>query len=96
MMKMDIDEQSLKDGYGFIGRFFGVLDQHLENNEYLANGKLSIADLGLLATVDPADIIEIDMSEYPYLNKWRQKLMQEDYYQKMHSSYAVALEAMQS
>lgn len=96
MLEMDVDEQSLKDGYDFIGRFFAVLDQHFQNNDYLANGILSIADLGLLATIDPTELIEIDMSEYPYLNKWQQKLKREEFYQKMHGSYAEAIEAMQS
>lgn len=96
MLKMDVDEQSLKDGYNFTHRFFAVLDQHLKQHSYLANDQLSIADLSLLATVDPADVIKIDMSEYAHLEKWRQSLMQEDYYLNMHRSFAAELKAMQS
>lgn len=90
----DVDEQSMKDGYGFIERFFTVLDTHLDNNAYLANDKLSIADFCLLATIDPVEVIDIDMKQYPNLDAWRNKMMNEDFYKKVHHSFAETLEAM--
>lgn len=94
LVEAEVDERSMQDGYNFIQRFFAVVDKQLGNSTYLAGDSLSIADLGLLATVDPAEVLEVDVSEFPHLDSWSKKLMSEDYYQKMHSSYGAALEAM--
>ncbi|MCG8325094.1 MAG: glutathione S-transferase family protein [Thiotrichales bacterium] len=94
MLEMDVDEQSLQDGYAFIDRFFGVADQQLGNSTCLAGDQLTIADFGLLATVDPAEVLEVDMSKYPKLAAWQTRLMKEKYYQDMHQSYAATLDAM--
>ena len=89
-----VDEQSMQDGYGFITRFLGVIDQQLAKSTYIAGEELSIADFCLLGTVDPAEAIGVDMSEYPHLAAWRNKLMAEDFYKKAHNSYQETLNAM--
>ncbi len=83
----DVDEQSLKEGYSFIERFLGKIDEQLAKSTYLASDSLSIADFCLLATLDPAEAIEINMTDYPNVKEWRDKLMQEHFYTKMHDSY---------
>ena len=94
MIEAEVDERSLQEGYGFIERFFTVVDGQLGNSDYVAGDKLSIAELGLLATIDPSEVLEVDLASYPNLNSWARKLMAEEFYQKMHSSYAAALEAL--
>ncbi len=94
MLEMEVDEQSLKDGYAFIDRFFGVADRQLEQSSHIAGDQLSIADFCLLATVDPAEVLEIDITQYPDLDAWGKRLMSEKYYKTMHKSYAETLEAM--
>ncbi len=90
-----VDEQSMKDGYAFIDRFFGVANDQLAHSDFLAGNSISIADLSLLATVDPYDVLEVDMSKFPDLQSWQERLSQEAFYQKMHKSYATTLQAMQ-
>ena len=92
----DVDEQSMKDGYGFIERFFAVVDQQLASSAYIAGDTMTIADFCLLGTVDPVDILEVDMSAFPHLEAWRKKMMVEDFYKKVHNSYNETLEAMMS
>ncbi len=94
IIEVEVDEQSLEDGKNFINRFFTVVDNQLANSTYLARDTLSIADFCLLATVDPAEAIEVDMSEFPNLDSWQKKLMAEEFYKKMHNSYVQALEVM--
>lgn len=94
MIDAPVDEQSLADGYSFIERFLGVIDQQLGTSTYLAGDSLSIADFCLLATVDPAEVLEVDMNNYPNVKAWRDKLMQESFYKKMHNSYGEMLESL--
>ena len=96
MIDAEVDEQSLKDGYAFCERFLGVIDKQLGTTSYLASNSLSIADFCLLGTIDPVDVVEINMNDYPNVKGWREKLMQEKFYTDMHSSYGAALEKMKA
>lgn len=94
MIDVPVDEQSLADGYSFIERFLTVIDQQLGSSTYLAGDSLSIADFCLLATIDPAEVLEVDMGKYPNVKAWRDKLMQESFYKKMHNSYGEMLQSL--
>lgn len=91
-----VDEQSLKDGYSFIERFLGVIDKHLGSSLFLAGDTITIADFCLLATVDPAEIIDVKMTDYPNVNAWRTKLMQEKFYKDVHNSFGETAEKMKA
>ena len=96
MVGADVDDRSLQDGYGFIGRFLGVIDKHLGTSTFLAGNAMTIADFCLLATVDPAEVIDINMANYPHVNAWRNKLMKEPFYKDMHNSYTETLDTMKA
>jgi len=96
MVGADVDEQSLKDGYAFIERFLGVIDKQLGTSTYLASNSMTIADFCLLATVDPVDVIDVDISQYPNVDTWREKLMQESFYKKVHNSYGETMEKVKA
>ncbi len=96
MFEMDVDEQSMKDGYAFIERFLGVIDGQLSKNSYLAGNNMSIADFCLLATADPVDVLGVDMTQYPAVSVWRQKMMAKSFYTDMHRSFNDVLEAMKA
>jgi glutathione S-transferase len=93
MVGATVDEQSLKDGYGFIERFLGTIDKQLETSAFLAGETMTIADFCLLGTVDGAEVVDVDMSQYPKLNAWRNKLMQKRFYKNVHNSFGETLES---
>jgi glutathione S-transferase len=92
-MKMDIDERSLSDGLSFLDRFLPIVDNQLQANPYLAGSELTLADLCLLALIDPAEIANIDLSGYPSLSRWRGNLQGQPFYTKCHKSYEDAVKA---
>lgn len=96
MVGATVDEQSMKDGYGFIKRFLGVIDKQLGTSTFLASNSMSIADFCLLGTIDLAEVIDVDMSKYPHVNTWRNKLMQKSFYRKVHNSYGETLEKIKT
>jgi hypothetical protein len=42
------------------------------------------------------EAIAIDMTQYPNVKQWRDKLMQEDFYKAMHNSYSDTMKKMMS
>ena len=94
--KVPADERSLKDGIKFLGRFLPVIDQQLSQTKYLAQDQFSLADIALVATIDPAEVADIDMSSYKNIVKWRSELKGKDFYTKCHRSYDDVLKDLMS
>ena len=63
----------------------------MSKNKYLAGEQLSIADLVLLAHIDPLEVIEVDVNKYANLARWREGLRTQDFYQKVHKFYGEAM-----
>jgi glutathione S-transferase len=82
-----VDEASLADGLHFIGRYLPVVDAHLAANDYLASASMTIADIAVLATLDPSEACGVELSVYPALHKWREQLRAAPFYQAVHSYY---------
>lgn len=84
------DERSLQDGFSWLNAYLPMLEQQLTKQAYIAGNQLTIADFGLLAALDTVDLLKIDLSPYPRLNSWRQKLMAQSFYQDCHSNYTAS------
>jgi len=91
--KLEVDEASMKCGYEFCNRFLPIVDAQLGKSKYIAGDEISLADYVLLAHVDPLEAIEIDVKKYPNLNKWREPLRTQDFYQKVHKFYGESMMA---
>jgi glutathione S-transferase len=92
----EVDEQSLLDGYNFLKRFLPIVNDQLGTTAFLAGDSMTIADISLLAIIDPAEVLEVDIAEYPHLNAWRKKIMNEAFYKKTHNSYSETFDTMMS
>ncbi|VAW18835.1 hypothetical protein MNBD_BACTEROID05-1212 [hydrothermal vent metagenome] len=86
-----VDEQSMNDGYMFLSRYLPVLEGVLGKNKYLASGCLSLADMTLLATLDPLEVSGVEFDTYKNICQWRNSLKKESFYTKCHNSYGEVL-----
>lgn len=89
--KIAVDENSIKEGLGFLDRFLPVVDAQLGKNPYLAGKTLTAADINLLALLDPSELAGVDLSKYKNLTAWRNKLRQEKFYTDCHKEYGESL-----
>lgn len=89
--KIPVDERALSDGLKFIGRFLPVINHQLSHSVFLIGENMTLADIALLATLDPAEAAQIDLSPYKYISAWRSRLMKEEFYTKCHASYKESL-----
>jgi glutathione S-transferase len=86
-----VSQESIADGEKFLGQFFPELEKQLTQHKYLAGDHLTIADLTLLAAVDPCEVAGVDLSAYPKLSAWRGALKSQEFYTKVHKEYGEIL-----
>ncbi len=91
--KIAVDERALEEGIGFLSRFLPIVEEQLAKNPYLVGQALTLADFTLLSGLDPAEAANIDLSPYPYIRSWREKLRIQDFYTKCHKQYSDALKS---
>lgn len=91
---MEPNEQEIQEGLNFMARFLPVADEQLAKTKFLTGDDMSIADIALLATIDPAEAVELDLSQYPNLAKWRSELKSKDFYTNCHKCYEDNLMAL--
>lgn len=89
--KIAVDENSIKEGLNFLDRFLPAVDNQLGKNLYIADKNLTVADINLLALLDPAEMADIDLSKYKKITAWRNKLRQEKFYTQCHKEYGESL-----
>jgi len=58
--------------------FFAMLNQHLEQREFVAAGRFSIADITAVVAVDFARIVKVKPTPeaHPHLLRWRTAMAQ--------------------
>ena len=94
IIKVAVDENSLKDGLNFLGKFLPVVDAQLGKSEFLALDHLTLADITLLAVLDPAEVAGVDLRPYTHITKWQETLKGAEFYQKTHKEYGGPLKVM--
>jgi glutathione S-transferase len=82
-----VDEESLRVGLEFLGKYFPIIEKQLSQNPYLAGKEFSLADINLLATLDPCEVAQISLEGYPSIKKWRAALKSQPFYQKCYKDY---------
>ena len=88
MTGQKVDQESIKVGLEFLDKYFPVLEKQLSQNPYLAGKEFSLADINLLAILDPCELAQIDsINKFPSLKKWRAGLKSQPFYQKCYKDY---------
>jgi glutathione S-transferase len=82
-----VSEESLADGLKFVANYLPVMEQRLETSKYFAGHRMTLADISILATLDPAEACGIELSSYSVLYTWREALRAEDFYTAVHRCY---------
>lgn len=81
------DQESIRAGLEFLDKYFPILEKQLSQNPYLAGREFSLADINLLAVLDPCELAQIGIDNYPSLRKWRAGLKSQPFYQKCYKDY---------
>src|SRR6185295_15435163 len=74
MLGRPVDEDALKGGLEKLAIYLPIIDKQLSANRYLAGAEFSIADIDLLAVLDPSETVSVDLSSYKKITAWRNDL----------------------
>ena len=85
------DQRAIKEGYENLNKFFSIIEEKLSETKFLGEDKMTIADISLLSTIDPSELIEVELKPYPKLLAWRKNLQSKDFYQKTHKFYGESM-----
>ncbi len=83
-----VDQESLRVGLSFLDKYFPILEKQLSKNKFLAGKDFTLADINLLAVLDPCELIQVSLDRYPCITKWRNALKAQSFYQKCYKDYA--------
>ncbi len=92
MLGEEPNQTSIDEGQRNLAVILPHINTQLTQTKYLGGNELSIADISMLAAIDPFDMIEIDLSIYPDIQQWREELMQHQFYQDVHQHFAAEME----
>ncbi len=96
MTGQKVDEGSIQVGLEFLAKYYPILEKQLSKNTYLAGKELSLADINLLAVLDPCELAQISLKQYPQITKWRNGLKSQDFYQKCYKDYTQFIQEFMS
>ena len=82
------DLKSMEDGRNFLTQFLPLIETQLSAHDYLTGNQLTLADICLLSCLDPVELIEFSLNDYPSITKWRDGLQQQAFYKKVHKHFA--------
>jgi len=92
MLGQEPNQTSIEEGQRNLGVILPHINNQLAQSSYLAGDELTIADISMLAAIDPFDMLEINLADYAQLKKWRTKLMQQAFYQDVHHHFGAEME----
>ncbi len=87
-----VDHRAKTEGQMFLNRFLPVIDDQLNQHLFLVDNVMSLADINLLAILDPFERAEIRLDRYPHLVAWRNNLRQQRFYTDCHCEYGLDLQ----
>lgn len=88
------DDASLAEGRLFLANYLKIIDNQLALTPYICGQELTLADLCILAILDPSEVTATDISAFTKVTEWRKKLQAESFYRKVFPSYTEFLSAI--
>src|SRR3954463_4333116 len=73
----ELQQHALEDWMEEGHRALGVMDKHLRQNRFFVDGRLTIADLALYAYTHVAEQCDFDLSAFPYVRAWLDRVAAE-------------------
>jgi len=85
------DQKSLDDGLRYLEGNLPAIEQCLSGSPFLCGDAMTLADVALVAALEPIDMSKIDISGFPTLSKWLEARRGEEFYTNVHTHYGAEL-----
>ena len=91
MMGLPVDERAIEDGLKTLDALLPAVESQLGRSRYIAQGRMTLADLAMIAAMEPFEMISISLDRFPNIQKWRAGIMAEPFYKNVHERYAAEM-----
>lgn len=91
-----LPEPFVTEAYETRGKSFAQLEAWLTDNPYLAGSEMSIADLSALCEVTQHGLMDFDLSPYPHVFNWRNRLLEVPVIAETHEALRELRETLES
>jgi glutathione S-transferase len=78
------DQARIAEGTEMFHKHAAVLDQHLAGKEWVATGKMTLADLSLASPLGYARMAQIPWDQYANIQTWYGRLDSQEFWRKSH------------
>ncbi len=86
-----VDENSIQLGLKYISDNLPHVENRLAESPFLCGDAMTLADLSLIAALEPENTARLDLSPYPNLTKWLKARRSETFYTNIHSHFGAEL-----
>ena len=93
MMGREIDENSMQEGRDMLSTQLPHVERALGEAKYLAGDALSLADVAMISAMEPFEMINISLEDYPHIDAWRKAIMASDWYTRVHAHYGAEMQS---
>jgi len=87
----EVDEASIKAGLKFLDNDLPIIENRLSESPFLCGDKMTLADIALVAALEPETIAKIDLSAYKNISRWIKARRTEPFYTNVHSHFGAEL-----
>lgn len=91
MIGAQVDKDSIELGLQFLANNLPLVEQRLSENAFLCGDAMTLADIHLVAALEPDKIAQLDLSPYPALEKWLATRRSEAFYTNVHTHFGAEL-----
>ena len=87
----EVDEASIQTGLKFLEGNLPVVENRLSEQDFLCGDKMTLADISLVAALEPENTARLDLSPYPKLSAWLKARRSESFYTNIHSHFGAEM-----
>jgi len=91
MFGREADQSSIDLGLEFLEQNMPHIEKQLSENNFLCGEDMTLADIVLLASLEPVEMAKIDVSAYPAMQAWLTSMREESFYTNVHSHFGAEL-----
>ncbi len=82
----EIDEEAMQEARGFLNEQLPVMDNQLQDKQYLTGDKITIADTIAFAFLNIHEVTAFEFNEYANINRWYESIKSSPAYEKAFSN----------
>jgi len=91
LLGVQTDESSIQTGLRLLEKNLPIIESRLSESDFLCGDKMTLADIALVAALEPENTARLDLSAYKNLTAWLKSLRSEKFYTNVHSHFGAEM-----